>query len=42
MIRIWAGLSMFGGLVVFLYNFYMTWRSCPDTTPDAIPAPATA
>ena len=42
MIRIWAGLSMFGGLVVFLYNFYMTWRSEPEAVPNVAPTPATA
>lgn len=42
MIRIWAGLSMFGGLVVFLYNFYMTWRSTPEAAPSVVPAQATA
>lgn len=40
MIRIWAGLSMFGGLVVFLYNFYMTWQSKPETTSSEVPAAA--
>ena len=40
MIRIWAGLSMFGGLVVFLYNFYMTWRSEPEPAVDVAVVPA--
>lgn len=40
MIRIWAGLSMFVGLVVFLYNFYMTWPSKPETTSNEVPATA--
>ena len=26
MIRIWAGLVMFAGLLVFLYNLFMTWQ----------------
>tara|TARA_R110002072_G_scaffold302710_2_gene487585 strand:+ start:79603 stop:81018 length:1416 start_codon:yes stop_codon:yes gene_type:complete len=40
MIRIWAGLSMFGGLMVFLYNFYMTWRSEPEPAMNVAAAPA--
>lgn len=40
MIRIWAGLSMFVGLVVFLYNFYMTWQSKSETTSNEVPATA--
>lgn len=27
MIRVWAGLAMFGGYLCFLYNFYKTWQN---------------
>ena len=40
MIRIWAGLAMFGGLVVFLYNFYMTWQNAPEPALDVAAVPA--
>jgi len=34
MVRIWAGLAMFGGLLVFLYNLAMTWRMATGTAPQ--------
>ena len=36
-VRVWAGLAMFGGYIVFLYNFYQTWQKSKSVT-----APATA
>lgn len=42
MVRIWAGLAMFGGLLVFLYNLTMTWRMATGTAPQAETSLSTA
>lgn len=36
-VRVWAGLFMFGGYIAFLYNFYKTWQNS-----KSVAAPATA
>lgn len=41
-VRVFAGLAMFGGLLCFLYNIYMTLRTVPETAPSLAPQPATA
>ncbi len=41
-IRVFAGLAMFGGLLCFLYNLFMTYRAVPATEPDANPTLVTA
>jgi cytochrome c oxidase cbb3-type subunit 1 len=38
--RVFAGLCMAAGLVVFLYNFYMTWRGAEATFTEPEMAPA--
>lgn len=38
-VRVFAGLAMFAGLLCFLYNLLLTVRS-PATTPESIAAPA--
>ena len=40
--RVFAGLFMFAGLLVFLYNLWMTWRSAAERAPQASPATAPA
>ena len=32
-IRVLAGLCMFGGLLVFLWNLWKTWRCVPEQSP---------
>ncbi len=41
-VRVFAGLAMFGGLLVFLYNIWMTWRGEEELAVDSatVPAPA--
>jgi cytochrome c oxidase cbb3-type subunit 1 len=33
--RVFAGLTMFAGLLCFLYNLWMTWRDAPATAADS-------
>ena len=40
--RVFAGLSMFAGLLCFLYNLWMTWRSGEERVPESEVAPAPA
>jgi cytochrome c oxidase cbb3-type subunit 1 len=41
-LRVIAGLAMFGGLLVFLWNIYKTWTAVPEQATAAEPALATA
>jgi cytochrome c oxidase cbb3-type subunit I len=41
-VRVFAGLAMFGGLLCFLYNMWMTVRSVPQKAPAMAPEPAPA
>lgn len=41
-VRIFAGLAMFGGLLVFLYNIFMTCRMAKKNSDPVAAAPATA
>lgn len=41
MVRIWAGLAMFAGMLVFVYNLYMTMQGAEEASADtaaAVPA----
>jgi cytochrome c oxidase cbb3-type subunit 1 len=40
--RVFAGLMMFGGLLAFLYNLYMTCNRVPATVPASQPSPTLA
>lgn len=37
-VRVFAGLAMFGGLLAFLYNLYMTLTGAVSTSPQRLPA----
>jgi cytochrome c oxidase cbb3-type subunit 1 len=37
-VRVFAGLSMFGGLLAFLYNLYMTMTGAASPSPQRLPA----
>ena len=41
-VRVFAGLMMFGGFLCFLYNIYMTLRAAPQAVPSESPEPAPA
>ena len=40
MVRVWAGLAMFGGLLVFLWNIYMTWKTREEVEMSSAAVPA--
>ena len=42
MTRVFAGLFMASGLIVFLYNLVLTWRGAPSTEPETAGAPVPA
>jgi cytochrome c oxidase cbb3-type subunit 1 len=37
-VRVWAGIAMFSGVIVFIWNIYKTWQKAHAVAPAIVPA----